>query len=91
MDKQVAKVCTAAEGTSDALVQGACNGISVKVKVGNEAETNGSIADISGHSLAKATGDPVVVTIEYEKNASRADGDSTVSFGDITLNYSSVD
>lgn len=85
------KVCTAAEGTSDALVQSACNGISVKVKVGSEAETNGSVASITGHSLAKAAGEPVVVTIEYEGNASRADGDFTVSFGDITLNYSSVD
>lgn len=85
------KVCTALEGTTDALVQKACNGISVKVKVGSEAETSGSAASITNHSLLKSTSEPVVVTIEYQADADRADGDFTVSFGDITLNYSSVD
>lgn len=85
------KICTAGEGTTDALVQKACNGISVKVKVGNEAETTGSAASIINHSLLKSTSEPVVVTIEYQADADRADGDFTVSFGDITLNYSSVD
>lgn len=85
------KVCTALEGTTDALVQKACNGISVKVKVGSEAETSGSAASITNHSLLKSTSESVVVTIEYQADADRADGDFTVSFGDITLNYSSVD
>ena len=33
----------------------------------------------------------VTVTLEYEAGAERADGDFNISFGDITLNYSSAD
>lgn len=91
VDQTSNKVCTALSGTTDALVQKACNGISVKVKVGNEAEASGSVASIVNHSLLKSTSEPVTITIEYQADADRADGDFTVSFGDITLNYSSVD
>lgn len=90
-DSTTNKVCTAKEGTTDALVQKACNGISVKVKVGSEAETNSSVASISNHALTKGQAEPVTVTLEYAQDADRADGDFTVAFGDITLNYSSVD
>ena len=85
------KVCTASVGTTDALVQSACNGISVKVKVGSESITKGSVANITNHSLAKKTGEKVIVTIEYDANAQVTDGDFNVKFGDIALNYSSVD
>ena len=85
------KVCTAGEGTTDALVQKACEKISVKVKVGNEIETSTGKASITGHALAKETGELVTVTLEYEAGADRADGDFSVAFGDITLNYSSAD
>lgn len=90
-DNTTNKVCTAKEGTTDALVQKACNGISIKVKVGSEAETNSSVASISNHALTKGQAEPVTVTLEYAQDADRADGDFTVAFGDITLNYSSVD
>lgn len=90
-DNTTNKVCTAKEGTTDALVQKACSGISVKVKVGSEAETNSSVASISNHALTKGQAEPVTVTLEYAQDADRADGDFTVAFGDITLNYSSVD
>ena len=86
-----AKICTANEGTTDELVQKACENISVKVKVGNELETSSGKASITGHSLAKKTGELVTVTLEYAPNAERADGDFSVSFGNIALNYSSVD
>ena len=85
------KVCTAAVGTTDSLVQSACTGISVKVKVGNESSTIGSVASINNHSLVKKTGEKIIVTIEYAENAQVTDGDFSVSFGDIALNYSSVD
>lgn len=85
------KVCTAKSGTTDTLVQNACNGISLKVKVGTEAEVSGGKAGITTHSLAKKTSEKVEVTIEYAADADRADGDFTVSFGDVTLNYSSTD
>lgn len=85
------KVCTALEGTTDALVQKACDGIVLKVKVGALDETTSGMANITNHTLNKSTGEMVVVTIEYLANGDRADGDFTVSFGDVTLNYSSVD
>lgn len=73
------------------LVQKACEKISVKVKVGNELETSTGKASITGHSLAKENGEAVVVTLEYEASANRADGNFNVAFGNITLNYSSAD
>lgn len=87
----VTKVCKAKEGTTDELVQKACNGISLKVKVGSEAETASGLGSISGHSLAKTKAEAITVTLEYAAGAERADGDFTVSFGDVTLNYSSAD
>ena len=85
------KVCTAKTGTTQALVDSACNGISVSVKVGSEAVTTGSVATISGHSLAKDSAEQVVVTISYASESAIADGDFDVAFGDITLTYDSVD
>lgn len=85
------KICTAGQGTTDALVQKACDKISVKIKVGNELETTTGKASITGHALSKGIGELVTVTLEYEAGADRADGDFTVAFGNITLNYSSVD
>ena len=85
------KVCTAKEGTTDALVQKACENILVKVKVGDELETATGKASITGHSLAKKTGEMITVTLEYAAGAERTDGDFSVAFGNITLNYSSAD
>ena len=85
------KVCTASAGTTDELVQKACEKISVKVKVGNEFETSTGKTSITGHSLAKKNGEAVVATLEYEAGANRADGNFNVAFGNITLNYSSAD
>lgn len=90
-DQNATKICTAGQGTTDALVQKACDKISVKIKVGNELETTTGKASITGHALSKGNGELVTVTLEYEAGADRADGDFTVAFGNITLNYSSVD
>lgn len=89
--KNATKVCTASAGTTDELVQKTYEKISIKVKVGNEFETSTGKASITGHSLAKENGEAVVVTLEYEAGANRADGDFNVAFGNITLNYSSAD
>ena len=85
------KVCTASNGTNDTLVQAACNSINVKVKAGNEAETTGTVASISGHKLEKDNFETITVTLEYQANGARADGDFSVKFGEISLGYSSVD
>ena len=85
------KVCTAGDGTTADLVTSACNGISLSVQVGTEAATTTGVASITKHSLAKKTGEKVIVTLDYASDATRTDGDFTVAFGDVTLTYSSVD
>ena len=88
--KTATKECTAGVNTDATMVKAACNGISVSVKVGSETYT-GSMDSIAKHSLGLDAYEEVVVTIEYASNASRADGDFEVAFGDITLTYNSVD
>jgi len=89
-----AKVCTPGTGATAALVNAACNAISIKVSVGG-TEFTGSDAAVSGHSLAIAGNETVVVTITYasetEVGEYRADGPFEVAFGDIVLTYGSVD
>ena len=88
--KTATKVCTAGVNTDATMVEAACNGISVSVKVGSETYT-GSMDSITNHSLGLDGYEEVVVTIEYASDASRADGDFEVAFGNITLTYDSVD
>lgn len=85
-----AKICTAAEGTDPNKVTEACKAISVTVTV-NSTQFTGSQASITSHSLAIDAYEPVVVKIEYAADGERADGDFSVAFGDIALNYSSID
>ena len=89
------KKCTARTGTTQSYVDGACNGISVTVAVGDSSpytrsSEDGSISSGISHSLAATTGEAVVVTITYAAGSSEADGAFDVAFGDITLEYSSV-
>ena len=88
--KTATKVCTAGDGTDATMVEEACKGISVSVKVGNDTYT-GSMDSITNHLLDLDDYEEVVVTIEYASGASRTDGDFEVAFGDITLTYDSVD
>lgn len=85
------KTCTAASGTTQSLVDSACNGITLSVKVGSEAATTTSLASISSHSLAKNTAEEIVVTISYAAGSAVADGNFTVSLPSVVLTYSSVD
>ncbi len=85
------KICTAKTGTTDSLVQAACDDIRLSVKVGSEAAVTGTKSGITGHSLAKAAADTVAVTIEYVTGGDIADGDFTVAFGDVSLEYRTVD
>lgn len=91
VSQSASKTCTANPGTTDSLVQAACNDIKLSIKIGNENEVSTTTNSITGHSLLKGASEPVTVTIEYLSNGARADGDFSVSFGDISLNYSSVD
>ena len=85
------RTCTAGSGTTDSLVQAACDDITVSVKVGSDAEVTATSTGITGHSLAQDANETVVVKIAYAAGGDRADGDFTVAFGDIALLYSSVD
>ena len=89
------KVCTAGTDTNgikttESLVQAACNGISVSVKVGNDEAVTASTSLITNHTLGIGNSEQVVVTITYGSTAAVADGPFTVTFGDISLVYSSV-
>ena len=91
VDFGTAQTCVkTASTTTDSLVTAACDDISVKVSV-NGTEYTANNDTISGHSLATTGFEPVVVTITYAANGDRADGEFNVTFGDITLEYSSVD
>ena len=84
------RVCTPAEGTTEALAAAACEHILVSVKVGDEDTVTGS-ETYSGHTLMKSASDPIIVTIQYEEGSPLADGDFDVKFGDIELEYRSTD
>ena len=83
-------VCVAAEGTNANMVASACQGISIKVKVGTTTFAE-STPTITSHELTIDQYEPVEVTIEYASGAARADGDFQVNIGDIVLTYGSVD
>ena len=84
------KVCTAVDptNTTASLVSKACEDISLTVKVGN-VTAEGTETGLS-QSLAKNGFVPVTVTIRYDDNGNRADGDFNVAFGDVSLTYSTA-
>lgn len=82
--------CVAAEGTNANMVASACQGISIKVKVGTTTFAEPT-PTITSHELPIDQYEPVEVTIEYASGAARADGDFQVKIGDIVLTYGSVD
>lgn len=87
--QSVTKKCTALTGTSRALVDAACDGITIKTTVGTDLYTGSSA--VTSKPLGVNVFQPVEVEISYASNAAVADGDFNVEFGDITLTYSSVD
>ena len=84
------KVCTASNGTDQTMVDSACNGISISVKVGADAAVTTSQAGITNHVLGRNTKEQVIITITYAENSAVADGTFDVTFGDISLIYSTV-
>lgn len=85
------KVCEPADGTDADMVEAACNAISVSVKVGSDAAVSATNSSIDDHTLDIDGFEPVVVTISYAEDGTLADGDFSVKFGDIVLNYDSVE
>ena len=85
------KVCEAKPGTNLSLVNEACQDIVLKVKIGNDFETNRSLNNILNYSISKGMFEKVTVSLEYITNGRRTDGDFKVIFGDVALDFSSMD
>lgn len=83
--------CTAKQGTDQSKVDEAAEGISVTVSVGGSTYTGKGNSAINGHSLAKNSGEEIVVTLKYAANSAIADGNFDVTVGDIILGYDSID
>ena len=96
----VTKQCTAkavqspATPATQSLVNAACNGISLTVTLGSESFTQttarAAFTTATAHDLDAGDYETVTVVIAYAANSAQADGDFDVTFGDVTLNYSSV-
>lgn len=84
------KTCTAGNGTTQTLVDTACGDITLTINAAGE-EATGNKTDIKGKSVVKGTPQTVIVTIEYAAGHDLPDGDFTVTFGDISFEYGSVD
>ena len=84
------KKCVGATDATDALVQSACNGIDISVTINGIEYALGNTS-ISKHVIKKGAVEPIIITISYDSNASRADGEFDIEFGDLALEYSTVD
>ncbi len=95
--ESVTKKCTGKTGSNaptPALVASACNGITLTLTVGSESFTTTTLrsafANPTAHDLVKNGSETVKVEIAYTAGSEQADGGFDVSFGDITLLYSSA-
>lgn len=91
VDFGTGKMCASNGDATASLVNNACNGIYMNVKIGADLfpQTKG-VQSVSGHALAKGAYEKIEVVISYASGAARADGDFTVSFDNIDLTYSTV-
>ncbi len=94
------KTCTAKQGTSQTLVDEVCKKIALTISLGDDVTSNnplysvGSTKTVTNHPLAKGASEKIYVWTAYARhldNPPLADGDFDVSFGDITLTYSTTD
>lgn len=88
--KNVNKECIALPGTRDDLVRQVCGDIQITVQVGS-AIFKQTTNKIQNHILNRNAAEVVTIKFTYVNNDHYADGDFEIDFGDITLNYSSVD
>ena len=96
-------VCTALEGTSDAMVQEVCKDMTVTVTVsgatndGSDTITYNKAANVDFSSgnpvqvkLEKSSSRSVIVRFDYNTTAALPDGDFTVTIPAISLGYTST-
>ncbi len=91
------KKCIAKDGTSQELVDKACEAIRLSIFYDGEPDNwdinflSTTKDNITKHPLEKGTSIKAAIQINYFSNATLADGDFDVEFGDITLTYSTTD
>lgn len=81
------KKCTPNDGTTESFVKAVCPSITMSVKVGNDAETSTSLNTINNHTLGIGDYEPITIVMNYAATDARTDGDFTVDFGQISLQY----
>ena len=86
------KVCTIPDDSTAtaSLVADACDDISISITVDGK-EFTGNMPLYDGTGIGIGSYSTIVVKITYKENGARADGEFNISFGDITLNYTSAD
>ncbi len=85
--------CTPASGATKDLVDKACEGIKVFVNIENESKVFTSdtlVNTLDNHMISKGASEKVTVTLSYLEGSEVADGDFTVTFGDIGSTYATV-
>lgn len=82
------KKCSGNGWSTESLVQQACEGISVSISVDSKEIT--STTSLNNIAISPGEFLPVVVTISYASDAVLTDGAFSVSFGDLVLDYSTV-
>ena len=85
--------CTPASGATKDLVDKACEGIKVFVNIENESKVFTSdtlVNKLDNHMISKGASEKVTVTLSYLEGSEVADGDFTVTFGDIGSTYATV-
>lgn len=83
------KICTAGSGTTDALVQSACEDINITVKVGGISYDD--TTPITGHALATKAFEEVIIRLEYDSDGTYVDGAMSIAFPSVSLVYSTID
>ena len=83
------KTCAAEPGTSEELVQSACENINIYVIIG--PNVYGETTAVSGHVLEKNFYEEIMVILEYNNNGVSVDGPFSITFPNIALVYSTID
>ena len=83
-------VADSESGTTQAYVDEAAKGISIKVSVGGD-KYSATKTNITNSKLEIGKAEEVLITLEYADGSAIADGDFDVQIEPIQLNYSSVD
>ena len=83
------KICVGELGTSNDMVQSACDDINITAIIGEN--TYSETSPISNHPLAIGAGEEIKVRLEYSENGTYVDGNVSIVFPDIALVYSTID